>query len=250
MHMCRLAVVCMLILSTSTHAGGTLSVVGRDTWVKVAWVYDGDTFRAANGQRIRLLGINAPEIAHGTEPGQPWGERAKQALIRLIGNRMVRLKLDTEHRDIYGRLLAQVYLRDRRWVNGALVEHGHAVVYTFPPNLRWAAALLRLEKTARERQLGIWGLPRFHVLSATRVGRRHIGQFRLVEGSIRSTNANGFGFRLGVLHISVPRKYRPYFKPPPRLRVGQHVIVRGTIRTGGGRLYLALHSPYDLEVVP
>ncbi len=244
------SVILMLGFATPLHAAGTLSVVGRDVWVKVARVYDGDTFRSTDGEKIRLLGINAPEIAHGTEPGQPLGQRAKAALIRLVAGRVVRLKQDVVRRDTYGRLLAQVYLRDGRWVNGLLVGAGYAFVYTFPPNLRWAPALLLLEKTAREKRLGIWSSRRFRVLPATHIGRQHIGQFRLVAGTVSHPAADGFGFRLDGLRISVPRKYQTYFDPPPGLRAGQHVIVRGTIRTAASRLYLALHSPYDLEVSP
>jgi len=245
-----MGLVCVLSIAPPAYAGGTFSVVGRDIWVRVARVYDGDTFRSTDGRKIRLLGINAPEIAHGTEPGQPLGRRARAALIRLAAGRAVRLKQDVVRRDTYGRLLAQVYLQDGRWINGLLVSAGLAFVYTFPPNLRWAPALLRLEKTAREKGLGIWASRRFRVLPAARVGRQHIGQFRLVAGTVSHPAAHSFGFRLDRLRISVPHKYRTYFDPPPRLHTGQHVIVRGTIRTAASRLYLALHSPFDLEVSP
>jgi len=244
-----LGLACALLITPPARATGTFSIVGRDMWVRVDRVYDGDTFRTTDGRRIRLLGINAPEIAHGTERGEPWGRQARVALIKLIRGRAVRLRLDVQHYDIYGRLLAQVYRRDGRWVNGELVRNGYAFVYTFPPNTRWAPALLRLEQQARGKKLGIWRLPRFRVLRAARVGRRNIGQFRLVEGRVSHPNASGFGFRLGVIHVSVPRKYRPYFKAVPRVQAGQHVIVHGTIRISDGKLYLALHSPCDLEVV-
>jgi endonuclease YncB( thermonuclease family) len=41
--------------------------------------------------RIRLLGIDAPEIPHGTKPGQPYGEEARDYLDHLIGGKTVRL---------------------------------------------------------------------------------------------------------------------------------------------------------------
>ncbi len=231
------------------EAAGTFSVIGRGIWVTVAKVYDGDTFRTTDGEKVRLLGINAPETTHGTEPGQPFGQEAKRALQDMIRGKVVRLKQDIEHRDIYGRLLAQVYLKNGRWVNGDMTENGYAFVYTFTPNMRWAPALLRLEKKARARKLGIWKIPRFRVLQAGHAGNRHIGQFRLVEGKVTRPAGNGYGFHLGGLNISVPHKYRPYFRMPPQLHTGQHVIVRGTIRASSGKLYLALHSPFDLEIV-
>jgi len=246
---CFLLIATLLSAIVPAHAAGTFSVISRDIWVQVDKVYDGDTFRTTDGEKVRLLGINAPETMHGTEPGQPFGQEAKQALQDIIRGKIVRLKQDIEHRDIYGRLLAQVYLRNGRWVNGDMTENGYAFVYTFTPNLRWAPALLRLEKKARARKLGIWEIPRFRVLQAGHAGSRHIGQFRLVEGRVTRPARNGYGFHLGGLNISVPHKYRSYFSLPPRLRTGQHVIVRGTIRASHGKLYLAMHSPFDLEIV-
>jgi len=251
---CRLILSCLpvfLVLASTSQlqAAGTLSVISRDIWVNVDKVYDGDTFRTKDGEKVRLLGINAPEVTHGTEPGQPFGREAKQALQQIIGGKIVRLKQDIEHRDMYGRLLAQVYLENGHWVNGDMTEGGYAFVYTFTPNLRWAPALLRLEKKARSKKLGIWNSSRFRMLSSKNIGRRHIGQFRLVEGRAANPAKNGFGFRLGRLHISIPRKYRAYFRTPAQPHAGQRVIVRGTIRSSAGKLYLALHSPFDLEIV-
>lgn len=229
---------------------GTFSVVGETRWVQVAYVYDGDTFKSATGEKIRLLGINTPEIMHGSEPGQVMGNEATQALKRMITGKTVRLAFDRERRDVYGRTLAQVYLRNGTWVNGEMIRLGFAHVYTFTPNFRWAKRLILLERPARKQRLGIWNTRRFSVISADRVKKSRIGQFHVVTGTINRINRNGFGFRLANLNISIPRKYRIWFKPPPRLRTGQTVTVHGMIRAGRkGSLYLALHSPFDLETL-
>jgi len=81
-----------LLLTASFSEAGTLSTVGRDQWVKVERVFDGDTFRAKSGERVRLLGINAPEVIHETKPGQVFGKRSGALLRRLIQGRIVRLK--------------------------------------------------------------------------------------------------------------------------------------------------------------
>jgi len=229
---------------------GTLSVVGKMRWVQVAYVYDGDTFRAASGEKVRLLGINTPEIMHGSEPGQVMGNEATQALKRMLAGQTVRLAFDKERRDVYGRTLAQVYLHNGTWVNGKMVQQGFAHVYTFTPNLRWASRLLELERSARKQRLGIWNTKRFSVIPANQVKKSRIGQFHVVTGTINHINRNGFGFRLAGLNVSIPRKYRVWFKLPPRLQTGQAVTVRGMIRAGRkGSLYLALHSPFDLETL-
>jgi len=241
----------LLLFFTVTPAfgAGTFSIIGESRWVRVGYIYDGDTFKTVRGEKVRLLGINTPEVRHGTEPGQVMGDAATRALKRMIAGKAVRLAFDKERRDIYGRTLAQVWRRDGTWVNGEMVRRGLAHVYTFTPNLRWSEQLLALERPARKQRLGIWNTKRFSVLPANRVKPLHIGQFHVVTGIIKHVYRNGFGFRMARLNISVPRKYRAWFRPPPRLSPGQSITVRGVIRAGGhGALYLALHSPADLEV--
>jgi len=229
---------------------GTLSVIGETRWVQVTRVYDGDTFTTARGEKVRLLGINTPEITHGSEPGQIMGDAAMQGLTSLIAGKTVRLGFDKERIDTYGRTLAQVWLRNGTWVNGEMVRLGLAHVYTFTPNLRWAEKLLELERPARKQHLGIWNTKRFSVVSADKVKKSRIGQFHVITGPVKRINRNGFGFRLAGLNISIPRKYRPWFRYPPRLRMGQTITVRGVVRAGReGSLYLALHSPFDLETL-
>ena len=236
-----------LWLIAAGSQAGTLSVVGQSRWVQVAHVYDGDTFRSDKGEKVRLLGINTPEIAHNDQPGQPLGNAAKRRLSELIGGELVELRMDSDKQDDYGRTLAQVYRRDGSWINGLLVREGMALVYTFAPNFRWARELLAAEAEARSAGLGIWANKRFRVLESREVSAGHIGQFRLITGAISGQRT--WNFRLGNLAVSVPVKSRPWFKDGlDWLKPGQTVVVRGTLRTSKkGQLYLALHSPYDIE---
>lgn len=244
----RLFFIVALLCWACTASAGTLSLVTQSRWAKVVYVYDGDTFRTGRGEKVRLLGINAPEVAHNTEPGQVFGRQARTRLTQLLQGKTVRLRADRDTRDNYGRLLAQVWLRDGSWINALLLREGLAHVYTFAPNFHWAEALLEAEAVARKARKGIWSSKRFRVLKAAEVSRRHVGQFRVVEGKVDSPQPAVF--RLGKLRVSIPRKYRIYFDPMPVFRAGQRVVVRGTIRTSsGGRLYLALHSPFDLEII-
>ena len=226
-----------------------MSIITQERWVTVADVFDGDTFRCTDGEKVRLLGINTPETMHGRQAAEPMGDEATRALSRLIEGKRVRLQTDTDRKDAYGRLLAQVWLADGTWVNGRMVEQGLAHVYTFAPNFRWAQPLLDKEAPAREKQLGIWHTSRFSVLDSAEVGQQHVGDFRVVTGRVSQLNRHDFRFRLDRLSISVPRKYRQWLTADSLPRDGQQVTVRGIIRAAGNKgLYLALHSPADLEV--
>jgi micrococcal nuclease len=114
-------------------------------------IADGDTFTCRDGRRVRLIGIDTPELAQG-EPGR----RARGALARLAPpGASVRLERDVAPRDRYGRELAHVW-NGSRLVNEALVVEGYAVLYTVPPNVKYADRLERAQKKARAAGAGLW----------------------------------------------------------------------------------------------
>ncbi|MDX8404921.1 MAG: thermonuclease family protein [Mariprofundus sp.] len=226
---------------------GTLSIITTDRRVSVGYIYDGDTFRTTKGERIRLLGINTPEVAHNRQPGQVMGHAATLRLQQLISGKTVRLSFDTQRRDDYGRTLAQVHLMDNSWVNRLLVREGLAHVYTFEPNHHWTSRLLAAERLARSEKLGIWSTSRFRALTGEAIKRNHIGQFRIVSGSVKKPAK--WSFMVGHLHVTIPKKYRRWFAKPLAFKPEQHISVRGIIRfSRSGNYYLAVHSPFDIII--
>jgi micrococcal nuclease len=127
------------------------AVAGGAPLCVVARVSDGDTFYCRDGRKVRLIGVDAPELAQG-DPGR----QARAALARLLPEgRAVRLEEDAAPRDRYGRTLAHVW-SDGRLVNEALVRGGWAVLYTVPPNVKYADRLERAQKAARAGRAGLW----------------------------------------------------------------------------------------------
>lgn len=238
----------LLLVPLQQAAAGNFSQYNAGRRVTVATVYDGDTFKTEDGEKVRLLGINTPEIAHNDSPGEPLGETARRRLSALLQGRTVQLRFDYDRRDQYGRTLAHVYLRDGSWINARMVQEGLAHLYLFAPNYKHAKELLALERQARKKEIGIWNTDRFSQIDADQCDSSLAGQFRVVSGRIRSVKHNGWGFSLGRLFVSIPRAHRSHFKSPPKLSKGERVIVHGTIRVSSQkRLYLALHAPFDLE---
>lgn len=85
----------------------------RTTSVMVARVIDGDTFVAVDGggqERVRILGMDAPEVAHDGEPAECGADEATEALKTILGTGKVTLVTDSQQpdRDTYGRLLRYV----------------------------------------------------------------------------------------------------------------------------------------------
>ncbi len=118
-------------------------------------VVDGDTILLANGERVRYIGINTPETKHPHKPVERFGKEAYEYNKGLVENKWVRLELDIEKRDKYGRLLAYVYQEDI-FVNAKLVEEGYAQIYTFPPNIKHQELFIKLQREARESDRGLW----------------------------------------------------------------------------------------------
>jgi micrococcal nuclease len=113
---------------------------------------DGDTFSCRDGRKVRLLGIDTPELGQG-EPGR----QARAALGRLLPpGTTVRLERDVASRDRFGRELAYVWT-GARMVNESLVRQGWAMLYTLPPNVKHAGRLERAQKEARAARAGLWG---------------------------------------------------------------------------------------------
>lgn len=107
--------------------------------VQVRVVYDGDTFETDTGERVRLLGINAPEIAHHGRKAEPYGYKATTWLKELIEGESVRIVIDVDEPiDRYGRTLAWVYLLNGELVNKTALTDGHAKLmdrFGLPPEL-------------------------------------------------------------------------------------------------------------------
>jgi micrococcal nuclease len=129
---------------------------------RVVWVVDGDTVHVRVGPRlekVRYIGINAPEIPHAGRWWREGGALAHAANRQLVARQAAALELDLEHRDTYGRLLAYVWVAragTRVMASAELVRQGFAQVMAIPPNLRHRDLLLALQREAREAGRGLW----------------------------------------------------------------------------------------------
>ena len=121
------------------------------TACQVDRVVDGDTFYCTSGEKVRLIGIDAPEMSQAE-----FGRASRSALMALLPrNARVRLEGDVTPVDRYGRTLAYVW-RGRTMVNEAMIRGGWALLYTVPPNVAYVARFRRAQEAARREQAGLW----------------------------------------------------------------------------------------------
>ena len=128
---------------------------GTPAGTTVDSVRDGDTILLADGQRVRLVQVDAPEL--GVEC---WGDEAAAALARLVGPETeLRLERDAALDDVdrHGRLLRYVHAAGRN-VNVELVRLGAAAPYLYRGERgRYAEELLAAGRAARAGLRGLWG---------------------------------------------------------------------------------------------
>src|SRR5207247_9909199 len=92
----------------------------------VTRVFDGDTVDVAGLGRVRLLGIDAPEIGGAFERPAPFALEARDELQSLLLQRWARFDCDGDPEDIYGRRLAYITLETGEFINARLVRDGVA----------------------------------------------------------------------------------------------------------------------------
>lgn len=133
---------------------GAIPLINNEN-ILVRRVIDGDTIELENGEHVRYIGIDAPETVDPRKPVQCFGIEASRRNRELVEGKEVVLEKDISDRDRYGRLLRYVRLRDKL-INLVLVQEGYARVFAYPPDVKYGGEFIQAEKTARERNLGLW----------------------------------------------------------------------------------------------
>ena len=149
----------------ATDRGSTPRVTAGyiSTACTVERVIDGDTFDCKDGNRVRLLLVNAPEMDGGV-----YGPIAKVKLEELLPRgTIVELEVDVEKRDRFGRVLAHVYTGGpvrsvQTFVNLEMVRSGMAVFAFYPPNLKYAEQAREAAKSAKQARVGLWATSAFN----------------------------------------------------------------------------------------
>ncbi len=131
---------------------------------EVEMVFDGDTLLLDNGEKVRLIGIDAPECSSVTDPAEfgglnedhlyEWAVKAKLYLENKVLHEEISLAYDWERRDEYGRILAYVYVGDEM-INRTMVEEGYARA-TPEFSFKYKEEFVQLEKEAKQENRGMW----------------------------------------------------------------------------------------------
>jgi len=138
----------------------------------VTRVVDGDTIDVSTdgqSERVRLIGVDAPETVRPGAPAESFGLEASAFAKSKLGNRQVWLEMDVQERCRFGRLLAYVWLEQPAsgnkaeartlMFNAILLLEGYAQLATFPPNIKYVDMFTEFQREAREGNRGLWEAP-------------------------------------------------------------------------------------------
>jgi micrococcal nuclease len=154
------AVLCGLCFSTAAPGRQTPQPAGSLAGT-VTYVYDGDTvkIRLDSGEetKVRLIGVDAPEYDAPQESARLSAFLARRFAYSRLYQKPVRLTLDEQKTDVYGRLLAYIWTDDRTMFNEILIREGYASAYLkFPFDEAIEKRLREAEAEARRAERGLW----------------------------------------------------------------------------------------------
>lgn len=221
------------------------------SYYQVEKVFDGDTILLANGQKVRLLGINTPEVAGRNKSAEAGGEQAKASLQRYVEGRKVSLQGDVEKQDKYQRTLAHVFTENKEHVNLELVRQGLAAINIYPPNLKYVDALVDAQQQAESSGLGIWSYPEYAPQSYRELSDDNYKGWKRLTGRVLAVKTTAkYSYLQFSDHVAVriDNQWRELF-PDLALYLGKNLEVRGWLHKNRQRFALHVRHPAEIKVL-
>jgi micrococcal nuclease len=223
-------------------------------------VIDGDTIELSHGEKVRYIGIDTPEIRErqGSKwlyRPMPYAEEAKDFNRRLVEGKPVRLEFDVQKRDRYNRLLAYVYAGDKM-VNLEMVKEGYAMIYTYPPNVKYVDEFLEAQREARENKRGLWSDLKASIISSSEA-KENIGRVRMVETEVYNTFISNKllilncrdNFKAVIFKNNLPYFPKEVVRSPDTYFRHKTIRLYGLIENYKGSPEIILHDPSQLEII-
>lgn len=245
-------IICSCFSASTVFAGSVCSSEHFDEVSSVRYVHDGDTLHLIDGRKIRLIGINTPELARDNKAAEDYAVEAKNALKDLFKkDKSIALVYGKDKTDRYGRLLAHAHLVDGQNVQALLLSQGYASAIVIPPNTQFAGCYLEVENTARCNQAGLW--QHKNILDASQLTSQHSG-FHIIQGTVVDIDRNDKGTWLNLdnkLTVGIRPENRKLFDlKSVNNMLNQTVIVRGWLNKSKRTtpFYLRVRHPLSIQL--
>lgn len=241
-----------------TTAGCLLD--GKGEPAVVAHVHDGDTLMLHDGRRLRLLGIDTPELdPEAPARSEPLALAARDRLRQLAPKGTVLLLYrDQVGQDRHGRELVQALRADQIDLAATLLTDGLARQLVVPPNDRLWRCYQRLQHEARRQRKGLWALPAYQPTPADKLTEASAAQgeaggkgWHVLDGRIQSLREQRGDLLIELgsrLTLRIRAADRPAFRALS-LTPGQRLLVSGRPRWHQGRARIDLKHPSALLTI-
>ncbi|HHJ12803.1 MAG TPA: thermonuclease family protein [Gammaproteobacteria bacterium] len=222
------------------------------TPVRVRYAYDGDTLTLTDNRRVRLIGVNTPELGREGRAPQALAIRARDRLRQRLfaAGQQLRLAPGAQKEDRYGRRLANLWTPKGENLAAALLREGLGWYVAIRPNVRYIECYRAAEAEARRARRGVWGHPAWRVRQAGSLRLRDTG-FALVQGRIRQVHRGSRATWIdldGPLTLRLQKRDLLVFpQAPDHSWQGQTVEVRGWLYRVRDRLRLDIQHPASLR---
>jgi endonuclease YncB( thermonuclease family) len=228
-----------------------------DESAAVRSVHDGDTIKLEDGRKIRLIGINAPELARDSQPEQAFASDARDQLRRLIAssNHKVKLVYGHERLDRYKRTLAHLFLPDNQNLQVELLKRGLATANVYPPNVAFSDCYQKVEQAARCQSVGLWSNDTYTTKNSKALEPGSRG-FHFISGRVESVKESDKGvwlFLSGGVLAGIHTKDLPGFDTNElKSFANQTITIRGWLHPKsqvkkGVKFYMRLRHPSAIE---
>jgi len=216
------------------------------------YVIDGDTVVLKDKRRIRLIGINTPELSHDDSPSEAGAVSARNALITMLGkSSFLNLIYEKEHYDRHGRTLAHIYA-DNINIQNELLKTGLAMPLRIPPNLSFADCYSKSSQSAKDQRLGLWALPRYKTRSVNSLSGNEKG-FHFISGKIRKVSTSRSSIWINLennVALRIKNTDLSYFNKSALLSLkGKTVEANGWLYQHKGQIRMRLRHNLDLKIV-
>lgn len=181
--------------------------------VQVEAVFDGDTVRLTDGRKVRFLGINTPEVAHGGKPEEPLAQAARQELEALLKHKPIYLVTGRDSHDHYGRVLGHLFNGQGDNITAALLQQGVGFQVTILPNLRYVDCYSDAQQQARRAGAGVWGHEYYKPIASTSGQLK--GGYARVQGRVESVVLSKKAIFVeleGQVSLKIEKKVVPYIE--------------------------------------
>ena len=241
-----------LLTAANVLAKDSCALVNKSETVQVRYIHDGDTLFLTDGRKLRLIGLNTPELEQEGQTSEPLAIQARNHLRKLLqqSKNTLLIEYDQASKDKYGRTLAHAFLTNGQNITQILITQGYATSLIVPPNLQHWQCYQQAEKQARTHNTGIWALDSYQTQTVEQLPEKANGFF-IVRGTVRNIQHYKKSAMIQLeqkLELFIHADDMVYFTDTLKtIKTGQSLKASGWIHPRKTRLLMRIRHPSVIE---